>query len=78
MPAKYTITGQKQSSQINAAGNGFQNVWEVTYKVTDGPAKGTVGTVSIPEEDHNATYVQQAIADKVTDLSAVAQLGGMT
>lgn len=77
MADKYAIIGQKQSVEINAQGTGFQNVWEVTYKVIDGPSKGTVGTVSVPEEDHNAQYVNQAIADKVAALDAIASLGSM-
>lgn len=76
MAANYAILSQKQSVEINAQGTGFQNVWEVTYKVTAGPSKGTVGTVSVPEEDHNAAYVGQAIADKISQLDDVAKLNG--
>lgn len=77
MASSYQILGQKQNVEINAQGTGFQNVWEVTYKVTDGPSRGTVGTVSVPEEDHNAKYVGQAIADKIAHLDNIASLGGM-
>ena len=76
MAANYTVLSQKQNVEINAQGTGFQNVWEVTYKVTSGPSKGTVGTVSVPEEDHNAAYVGQAISDKISQLDDVASLNG--
>lgn len=76
MAANYTVLSQKQSVEINAQGTGFQNVWEVTYKVTSGPSKGTVGTVAVPEEDHNATYVGNAISDKISQLDDVAKLNG--
>jgi hypothetical protein len=76
MASSYSIVSQKQNVEMNAQGTGFQHVWEVTYKVTSGPSKGTVGTVSVPEEDHNATYVDNAISTKIGQLDAVASLGG--
>lgn len=77
MADKFQILSQRQNVEINAQGTGFQNVWEVTYKVTDGPSKGTVATVSVPEQDHNAKYVNDAIAAKITQLDAIAGLGKM-
>lgn len=70
----YSITGQKQNVQINPAGNGFDDVWEITYKVTDGAAKGTNGMVTVTEDDHNAKYVDQAIRDKINALHSIASL----
>lgn len=75
MPAQYQIMSQRQNVEINAQGTGFQNVWEVTYKVTSGPSRGTVGTVSVPEEDHNAEYVNAAITTKIGNLDDIASLG---
>jgi hypothetical protein len=49
-------------------------VWEITYKVTAGPSKGTTATLTVPEEDHNATYVAKAILEKIADLDKVAGL----
>lgn len=77
MNDKFQVIAQRQNVEINAQGTGFQNVWEVTYKVTDGPSKGTVGTISVPEQDHNAKYVNDAIAAKVAQLDAIAALGKM-
>lgn len=74
MADNYRITSQKQDVRINPAGTGFENVWEVTYKVTDGPSRGTSATVTIPEEDHNAAYVKRAIEDKIDALDEVANL----
>lgn len=76
MAHKYSIMSQRQNVEINPQGTGFANVWEITYKVTDGPARGTIATVSVPEEDHTATYVDQAITAKIAQLDAVAGLGG--
>jgi hypothetical protein len=70
----YSITGQKQNVQINPSGNGFDDVWEVTYKVTDGPSKGTNGMITVTEDDHNAKYVDAAIREKITALHSVASL----
>lgn len=76
MASNYQIVSQKQNVEINPAGSGFIDVWEITYKVTDGPAKGTVATVTVPSEDHNADAVSSAIEDKIKDLSDIAALGG--
>lgn len=75
MAASYTILSQSQSSELSANGTGFQDVWNISYKVTDGPAKGTVGTVQVPEADHNASAVGAAIEAKISDLSDIASLG---
>lgn len=75
MATGYQILSQKQNVQINPQGTGFQNVWDVSYQVTDGPSKGTTGTVSVPEADHNADYVGKAIQTKISALDAIASLG---
>jgi hypothetical protein len=74
MADNWKITGQKQGTEINPQGNGFEDVWVVSYAVTDGPSKGTTGTVSVPEEDHNAAYIKQQIDAKVASLDEVASL----
>jgi hypothetical protein len=50
------------------------DVWHVTYRVTDGKAKGTTGVITVPEDDHNADYVNKTITDKIATLNAVANL----
>lgn len=74
MADNYSILGQKQSTEVNPAGTGFMNVWEITYRVTDGPSKGTVATVTVPDEDHNADYIKGAIEEKIAKLDAIAGL----
>lgn len=74
MADNYKITSQKQDIQINPVGTGFQHVWEIGYQVTSGPSKGTVGTVVVPDDDHNADYVSKAISDKIAALDDVASL----
>lgn len=76
MADTYTIQSQNQSTEINPAGSGFIDVWQITYKVTSGPAKGTVATVSVPDSEHTADYVKAAIEDKISTLADVASLGG--
>jgi hypothetical protein len=75
MASDYQIISQHQNVQINPAGTGFENVWEITYKVTDGASKGTVATVTVPEEEHDATHVSAAIEDKISALHDIASLG---
>lgn len=75
MAAWYQVVGQRQNVEINPTSSGFRDVWEVSYKVTDGPSKGVVGTVTVPDEEHNADYVDKAIKAKILDLHAIASLG---
>lgn len=75
MAQDYKILGQKQVMNLNPAGTGFSNDWEVTYQVTNGAAKGTVSTVTIPASDHNADYVDGAIREQMDNLHGVASLG---
>jgi hypothetical protein len=70
----YVITGQRPDMQISDTGVGFQDVWHVSYRVTSGPSKGTSGTITVPESDHNAKYINQTIADKIKTLDEVASL----
>lgn len=75
MADTYKVLSQKQDTVINPAGTNFDDIWEVHYQVTSGPAKGTVGVVKVPESDHNATYTDQAIRDKISSLGDIAGLG---
>lgn len=75
MASNYQILSQSPSIQINPAGTGFENVWEITYRVTDGPAKGTVAVATVSNDDHNASAVQAVIESKISDLEGVANLG---
>lgn len=74
MADSYVVLSQKQNTTINPAGSGFVDVWDITYRVTSGPSKGTMGTVSVPEEDHNAEYVKRAIEEKIASLDSIASL----
>ena len=75
MPETYVVTGQAPDMELNDAGSGFVQGWKVTYRVTSGPAKGTVGTIFVPNSDHNSDYVSAEIADKVKDLTDISSLG---
>lgn len=75
MASNYSIVSQAQSIEINPGNTGFIPVWEITYRVTEGPAKGTVASVTVPEDSHTADDVQAAIEAKISDLEAIAKLG---
>lgn len=74
MADNYTILNQKPDVELSDTGVGFQDVWRVSYKVTGGPSTGTVGTVTVTNDNHNAAYVKQAIEAKIAHLDAIASL----
>ena len=75
MAQEYRVIGQRQVMNLDPAGHGFTNDWEVTYTVTAGPAKGATSTVTIPAGDHNADYVDNAIREQMANLHGIASLG---
>lgn len=77
MADSYTITSQAPDMELNNAGTGFINGWKITYKVTSGPANGTIGSVFVSDDDHNAASVKSQIEAKIKDLGEIATLGGM-
>lgn len=74
MADNYTVLNQRPDVELSDTGVGFQDVWRVSYKVTAGPSTGTVGTVTVTNDNHNAAYVKQAIEQKIAHLDAVASL----
>ena len=66
--------GQRLTTQISPAGNGFQDVWEVTYQIDSGPAAGNQGIVRVPASQYNAQVVKATINDQVTHQHAIASL----
>ena len=66
--------GQRLSTELSPAGTGFRDVWEVTYEVTQGPAKGTTGMVRIPTDLYSPEAVQEAVEAAVEHLNGVAGL----
>lgn len=76
MADTYQITSQTPTTEIDPTGRGFQEVWEIAYKVTNGAARGTVGRITVTNADHTAEYVDRAIRSKISDLHDIASLGG--
>lgn len=74
MADNYVILDQEPKVNVTPGRAGFQDVWQITYRVTDGPSKGTVAYVTVPEEEHTAAYVKAAIEAKIAQLDAVASL----
>jgi hypothetical protein len=66
--------GQRLTTQISAAGNGFQDVWEVSYHIDTGPAAGTEGIVRIPAAQYNAKTVEATINAMVSHQHDIAAL----
>ena len=66
--------GQRLTTQISAAGNGFSDVWEVTYQIDTGPAAGTEGIVRIPAAQYNANTVQATVNAMVVHQHDIAAL----
>lgn len=75
MADTYRITDQHETPDLDASGRRFVKVWEVSYEVTSGPAKGTVGMVTVQPADHTKAYVDQAIRAKISTLHGIAGLG---
>lgn len=71
MADSYTVGTGKQDVQLNPNGPGFHTVWEFPVQVTDGPAKGTRFTVSVPQDDLSPDAVHTAIADQLAILEGI-------
>ena len=74
MADNYKVTNQRPDIELSPSGIGFQNVWIVTYQVTNGPSKGTVGSITVDDSDHNAAYIKTAIETKVKALDEINSL----
>lgn len=66
--------GQRLTTQISQAGNGFEDVWEVTYQIDTGPAAGTQGLIRVPAGQYNAETVKAAVNALVQHQHNVASL----
>lgn len=74
MADTWKVLSQKQSTEINPMGTGFEQVWVITYQVTSGPSRGTIGSISVPDEDHNPEFLGPEIQAKVDALDSIAGL----
>lgn len=73
-PATWHVTSQVIQTELSDAGTGFIPVWQVSYVVDSGPAKGTTGRVNVPASVYSADTVKEAITEAVYHLDAVAGL----
>lgn len=74
MADNYKVLNQRPDIELSPTGIGFHNVWVISYQVTAGPSRGTTGTVTVADADHNAAYVKTAIESKLTHLDDIASL----
>lgn len=75
MADTYRITGQHETPDLDPSGRRFVHVHEVSYVVTNGPAKGTSGMVTVQQEDYNDKYVDAAIRAQIATKHSIAALG---
>jgi hypothetical protein len=66
--------GQRLTTEISPAGNGFQDVWEVTYQIDTGPAAGTQGLIRVPAGQYNAETVKATVNRQVKHQHDIASL----
>ncbi len=66
--------GQRLTTVLTTAGNGFQDVWEITYMIDSGPAQGTTGVVRIPASQFNAEVVKAAVNAQALHMHNIAGL----
>lgn len=74
MADTYRIEEQREVPDLNRSGR-FVNVHEITYEVTNGPAKGSIGMVKVQQEDYNDKYVDAAIRAQISAKHSIAGLG---
>lgn len=74
MADTYRIESQREVPDLNRSGR-FVDVHEITYEVTNGPAKGAVGMVKVQQEDYNDKYVDAAIRAQISTKHSIANLG---
>lgn len=65
-----------QTTTLKKGGGGIADVYEVPYQITDGPAAGHTGTVTIDAAAFNPQNVSEAVAAQVSAVHDVAQLSG--
>lgn len=71
---KWHVTSQNLTSNISDSGTGFDSVWEVRYRIDNGPAVGQSGMVRVPAGQYNAANVKAAIDAQVYHVHSVASL----
>ena len=72
---KWHIVKQELTTDLPEGSSGFVRVWEVTYRIDDGPAAGTQGMVRIPVEQFNADTVRATVEAMIAHNHAVGGLG---
>lgn len=66
--------GQRLTTVLTTAGNGFQDVWEITYMIDSGPAQGTTGVIRVPAAQYSAEVVKAAINEQAQHMHNIAGL----
>ncbi|MGH3572322.1 MAG: hypothetical protein ACRDUW_10905 [Pseudonocardiaceae bacterium] len=66
--------GQRQTTELATNGTGFIQTWEITFRITAGPASGTTGVFRIPADLYNTVNVQSGIQAQVDQLNEIAGL----
>ena len=64
----------RTTTRLLPGGAGLEDVHEVTYKITSGPATGTHRTVRVPNELYDAKHVRAMIQTDADNHSEVSGL----
>lgn len=74
MAKDWAVTSTKIETVVNPEGTGFAHQYNVKYKVTDGPARNTVGEIHVDPENYESEHVERAIDAIVAIHQAVHSL----
>ena len=74
MADTWSVTSIRQETQLSDNSDGFRPVFKVGYRVTSGPAQGTVGHVFIPAADYDENVVGGAIQRIVEQHQRISNL----
>ena len=65
MSKDYVLKPPRQDTELSESGTGFVTVWQVPYRIIDGPATGTEGYVRIPAAQYSPDFVGAAVEHAV-------------
>jgi hypothetical protein len=66
--------GQRLTTQISPNGLGFQEVWEIPFRIDSGPADGTESLIRVPTSQYEVETIKATVAALVKKLHDIASL----
>jgi Ni,Fe-hydrogenase III large subunit len=71
MAMTYRVVSQRLESRLTPGGNGFENVWVVTYQTQP---ENITGYIEVPERNYTLDFVQAELERVVSEVQKVHQL----